>query len=104
MATIQIGGITIDNVEVLPSGLVRKIGRKVRLRDTSAQEDVMSIRNRSLRRLVMIVYNIDNSGYNVNQIDQFIKLEYCQRFLNCSERTAYDYTKAIEWVGATLGR
>lgn len=103
MTTIQIGNITIDDVEVLPSGVVRKIGRRARFRDTSAQEDVMSLRNRSLRHLVMIVYNIKHSGYRIDQIDQFTLLEYCQRFLRCSERTAYDYAKAIGWVGALLG-
>lgn len=102
MATIQIGSITIDDVEVLSSGVIRKIGVEERFRNTSAREDIMSIRNRSLRRLVIIVYNIKNSGNNVTQIHRPILLEYCQRFLNCSERTAYDYAKAIEWFGALL--
>lgn len=102
MATIRIGHIIIDNVEVLSSGVVRKIGVKERFRDTSVEEDIMSIRNRSLRNLVMIVYNIQHSECRINQIGTAVQLEYCQRFLNCSGRTAYDYAKAVRWLGALL--
>ena len=100
MATIRIGDITIDNVEVSSSGLVRKIGGETRFRNTSVEEDVASITSNSLRYLVTMVYNIQNSGHDITRINKPVLLEHCQKFLGCSERTAYNYVKAMVWLGA----
>lgn len=102
MPSIQIGHVTIDDVEIRPNGLVKKIGSRARLRNTSAQEDIWAITSKSLRHLVVIIYNIQNSGYHIGRLARPVLVEYCQKFLRCSRRTAYNYAKAIEWICAQL--
>ena len=102
MVSIQIGPVTIDDVEILPYGVVRKIGSRARLRDTSAQEEIWAITSKSLRHLVVLIYNIQHSGYQIGRLDRPVLVEYCQEFLRCSRRTAYNYAKAIQWICVLL--
>jgi len=100
--SIQIGNVTIDSVERLPNGVLRKMGVHSRLRSASLEDDVRSIANKSLRRLVMMVYNIEHSAYDITRLDSPIMVEYCEKFLGCSKRTAYDYAKTLLLVCTIL--
>ena len=102
--SIGIGDVTIDDVEILQNGVVRKIGVRPRFRNPSLIDDIMAIANKSLRRLIVMTYNIEHSGYHIGQLDLPILVEYCEAFLDCSEKTAYNYAKTLLYICTILQR
>lgn len=99
MASIRIGNAVIDNVEIDENGIVHKTGRRSRVREVSLTDELRSVTNTSLRRLMLLFYNMYwHSDYRVSLLDFPVLVEYVQKELNCSLKSAYNYAHAMEWI------
>lgn len=98
MTRIKIGNVIIEDVEITEHGIIKKVGKEARLTGGSVVDSILAISSGTLRHLVILVYNITKSGFDIGQIELPVLVEYCKKELECSDRTAYNYANTLKWV------
>lgn len=103
MTYIKIGNVKIDNVEI-KYGVVRKIGKTPRTHRGHPRQRVKSISSKVLKRLIHLWSYILKAGYSPCQIDQPVLVEYIQKELELSKKTAYDYANTMHLLCNFYGK
>lgn len=101
MATLEVGDIVIEDVEIRHRVLYKEgITPRSYPIEMSFQQQILKVSNQTLRNIMVMLFNLTNNnlGVPVNNITRPVLVEYAQKFIGCSEKTAYNYANAMQFI------